>query len=742
MAEAIQSEKVRISGKVTRILREDAENGFVMFRCAVDGRTMAVRGTALGIAEGKDVEAVGTLKPSTNPMFPDPTMFADSITEIFPKTEDGIRKYLASGFIPNIGPAMANALVTHFGVELFDIIKNNPGRLTEVKAIGEKRIKGLVDAWKENHAMNEIMPFMMANGFGPGLSIRVYKEFGDNAVAKIKKNPYSLMAVPLIGFERADSFALSLGVAKDSEERIRAGVRHVMDKEAENGHTAVAKGRFMELATKLLAVPAERIAELLEAELQDKKYLIERSLCGGVACISTLEHANAEDAIAKRLVRLSTEGQDDPIIAIPEDHPSLHHLDPDQRAAVKLALSSRVSVITGRPGCGKTTVSKAIIDLLEDAGLTYQLCAPTGRASKRMNEATGYPAATMHRVLGANGTGFIHNERNPLPFDVILTDEWSMVDTSLAHYFVRAMENGAQLIIVGDPEQLPSIGAGNILADIIQSGVVPVATLTKIHRQAMDSSIIVNAHKIINGEEPVQIQGKTDFEILACHDAEKHTAFVIEQYDRLRAEGFRPEDIQILTPVRKRTELGAEALNIALKNHVNPAAGKPTVERNRLQFSVGDRVMQTANNRDLGIYNGDIGYIKAVDTKLRKVLVDFGDVKAELDINDLDNLDLAYATTIHKSQGSEFPAVIIPVAKSHSFMLNRNLLYTAATRGKKRVMMVGDSYMLKKVVEKADSGERLTGLRDCLLDAKEAQASNESETEKKFGSRREVSCAF
>lgn len=741
MAEAAKADQVQISGKVVRMLREDPETGFVMFRCLVNGKQMTVRGTSIGIAEGKDIEAVGDLKPSKNPMYPDPTFFASSIAEIFPKTEDGIRKYLASGFIPNIGPAMADALVKHFGVELFDVIRNNPARLSEVKSIGEKRVKALIDAWKENRALNEIMPFMMANGFGPALSVRVYREFGDNAVSRIKKNPYSLLAVPLIGFERADAFALSLGVARDSEERVRAGVRHAMDKEAENGHTAVAKVRLLEIATKLLGISAERVQEVLEVELKEQKYLIQRDLAGGVTCVSSLEHASAEQAIARRLVALAADNEGGSI-GFSEDHPTLHHLDADQREAVRIALSNKVAVITGRPGCGKTTVSKAIIDLLEEAGFTYQLCAPTGRASKRMNEATGYPAATMHRVLGHNGTGFNFNESNPLPFDVILTDEWSMVDTSLANYFVRAVEQGTHLIIVGDPEQLPSIGAGNILADIIQSGVVPVATLTKIHRQAMDSSIIVNAHKIINGEEPVQIPGKQDFEILACHDPEKHTQFVIEQYDRLRAEGFRPEDIQVLTPVRKKTALGSEALNIALKNHVNPAAGKPTLERGGIQFSMGDRVMQTANNKDLGIYNGDIGYIRAVDTKLRKVLVDFGETKVELDAGELDDLDLAYATTIHKSQGSEFPAVIIPVAKSHSFMLNRNLLYTAATRGKKRVMMVGDSYMLKKVVEKADSGERMTGLRDCLIESQENAASNQSEVERKLGSGTRSTCAF
>jgi exodeoxyribonuclease V alpha subunit len=711
---------VVLTGRIQRIVHRDEESGFHIFKVQPEkGPSVTVLGASVGLAEGKEVLCAGQMKPSRNPRYPEEQLHADSIQEVFPSTEEGMRRYLASGFIPNIGPVMAESLVKHFGVDLFRVIDQEPRRLLEVPNIGEKRVDGLVDAWRENRELNQLAPFLMRHGIGASLAVRVYKAMGANAEALIRKNPYSLMRVSLIGFQRADDFSRQMGVEPSSEFRIQAGLEEVIRQAEDRGDTAVAHANVLERATELLKVGPDQIEPVLRQELEWGRKIVLRELCGGVKSVSRRVVADAEQEVADRMIELASVELDPVIPGLDESHPDLAHLDDDQKKAAIAALSNPVTIITGRPGCGKTTVTKTVLDIARRARLSILPMAPTGRAAKRITEATGYEATTIHRALESDGAGgFRRGAEMPLEEEFIVIDELSMADTDLGQMTLRAIAKGTRVVMVGDSDQLPSIGAGNVLADLIQSGVVPVLTLKNIHRQAMGSSIIVNAHRILNGLEPVS---GGDFTILRCHDKTKQVDALLHQFKALMNEGFAPADIQVLTPMRKRTDLGADSLNLALKQLLNPAADQPGMQRKGVTFSVGDRVMQTANNKELGIFNGEIGYIASVDPAAKKVAVRFPASTVEMDASGLDELVHAYATTVHKSQGSEFPAVIVAVAKAHSMMLNRNLLYTAVTRGKRRLAVVGDDYMLKVAVERSDAATRFTGLRDALLRARAAR---------------------
>jgi exodeoxyribonuclease V alpha subunit len=737
--------EIRISGRITAIRFQKAEEDFYIFSVQRTGTTreadrMDVKGHGVSLRVGSEVECTGVLEPSKNPRYPQPTLKCSMIMEVVPSSVQGIRNLLHHGFVKGLGPKNADALLDAYGDKLFDIAEKRPELLYTVKAgnrtVPESAVTGLVRAVREKRAVPRIMAYLAEIGLGPGLSHRVFRELGANAVATIKRDPYALTAVPLIGFTTADKVARRVGLPPNSESRIRAGMEAALIKEADNGSTAVALPRLQMQMSKLLqwkeldatgvevvrSVPEERIRDVMGEALKENSKFVRRIIAGPVEVASLKEYVRGEKSIAKHVARLATAKATSSVGRIDLSSPAFAHLDDDQLKAVRTSLSSPFSVITGRPGCGKTTVVKSIVDVLDAEGLSFKLCAPTGRAQKRITEATGYPAATMHRMLGSRGAGvFTHDENNQLDTDVLIMDELSMVDTYLLDKTLRAVKSGTIVICVGDADQLPSIGAGNVLADLINCDKVPVTTLTQIHRQAQDSSIILNAHRIISGQLPAALPGKNDFELVNCFDPAKQVQVVIDMYKQLRSEGFGEEDIQILTPMRKKTDLGSNNLNKVMKEILNPAEGKPSMTIGKFEdariFSVGDRIMQVANNRDLGIYNGDIGYITAIDTKAGEILCDFSGEDVVMEPSDLEDVDLAYATTIHKSQGSEFPAVIIPLAKAHSMMLDRNLLYTAETRGKKKVAMVGDTYVLKRAVSEANSSVRLTGLQDELLDA-------------------------
>ena len=745
-AGAVPAERVR--GRISRIVFHNPESDFYIAAVTPLGedaggarRDVTIKGNGIGLAVGREIECQGVWEASTNPKYPERQFKAAVIQELLPASAEGIRKLLCSGYVPHVGRAIANALVDRFGAKLFDLCENSPDVLYTVPGVGDKRVDSLIRTVREKRALPRIMAFLAECGLGPETSHKVYKELGPGAVMLIKRDPYALTCVKGIGFARADLVARSMGVALDSPTRVRAGLEAVLQREAEAGSTAVAKVRLLELTARLLSCDVtesgtarrhdarpEDIAAPLEAVLAEGRRLVEREIMGGVPAVSLADMAARERAIAERIVRLRDSATAS--VAIDLASPRFAHLYNGQREAARTALASSVSVITGRPGCGKTTVIRSLVDALVDAGKRVLLVAPTGRAAKRITEQTGYAASTIHRALGSRGTGsFAYGPDNPLPFDAIVGDEWTMVDTWLMDKFTSAVAAGTKLIFVGDADQLASVGPGNVLADTIDSELVPVARLTKIRRQAEDSSIITNAHRIIGGIEPAET-GRDDFRIVPVFDAAKQAPAVLEQFEALRATGIAARDIQVLTSLRQKGDLSVNALNRMIKQVINPGSEADSVTRGRylpaadidtrITYSVGDRVMQTANNKELGIHNGDIGYITAIDKKEGLVSVDFSGDPVELAYSDLDDLMLAYASTIHKSQGSEFKAVILPVARAHAHMLDRNLLYTAVTRARERIAVVGDTYMLARAVKNAGSSVRLTGLADELHIAHDA----------------------
>lgn len=722
---AEQNPEICLRGKVQRIIFENVEDGFYIFSIVKNGTTekAKVKGYGYNLTLGQEVECNGEWEASKNPRFPEATLKASSIYEVVPASEAGIRKLLYSGFVKGIGKTTADKLLARFGAKLFDIAENKPDALYAVRDVPAARITNLINGVLEKKALPRLMAYLAEIGLGPSLSQRVFKKLGKGAVEKIKTNPYVLATVPMIGFKKADEVARAGGIAFDSSNRIVAGMEAVLLKESENGSTAVELDRLYQQMDALLAVDytsvdPEKIESVVQQELHSMERVILRTLTDGPA-VSLKEFVRLEKSIAFHIARIVTNYRANEDLNVDVSSPHFAHLDPDQLKGARMALGNGFAVMTGRPGCGKTTTTKAIADVISAAGLKLRQSAPTGRASKRMTEATGYLAVTNHRLLEARGTTFGKNETNPLECDRLLSDEVSMTDTYMAEHTLRAVPDGAGVLLIGDVEQLSSIGAGMFLSDVIKSGWVPVSILGRIHRQAADSSIITNAHKIIEGIEPdgtVAPGKRNDFQLITCTQSDKQVQAVLDEFRRLESLGFAAEDIQVLTPMRQKTDLGANNLNRALKNMLNPAEGRNSLTVGKFEhavvFSEGDRVMMTANNSELGVFNGDIGYIIEIDTENKTALVDFNGDLVELGREELNDLDLAYATTIHKAQGSEFAAVIIPLSKSHSIMWDRNLLYTGITRGRKHVSNVGETYLLKSIVKKTNAAKRLTGLKE------------------------------
>lgn len=724
-----EQNEIRFTGKVSRIVFHSPEDDYFIFSLALNGsnKQCKVMGYGFGLQIDREVECTGIWESSKNPKYPDPTLKATSIVEVIPATLEGIRKLLHGGFIKGIGKITTDLLLLNFGAELFNITEHHPNKLYQVKGIAPGKITALINGINEKKAAPRIMAYLAEIGLGSGLSHRVFKHLGPNAVDLIKQDPYCLTEVPLIGFIKADMVARNIGVEFDCEQRIRASLTAVLQKESEQGSTAVELSRMTQLMGKLLVVDAKevspnKIKSVIDAELVHQKHIILRDLnCG--PCLSMRESVRQEKSIAYHMARIVTNYRGSSNRGANMSSMKFAHLDATQLSAARTALDTGFSVITGRPGCGKTTTTKSIVDVMVDAKMKVSLSAPTGRAAKKITESTGYLGVTNHRLLESQGAaGFKRHESNPLEIDNLLMDEVSMTDTFMMERTLRAIPSGAGMLLIGDVDQLSSIGEGNILSDVIKSGKVPVSILTKIHRQAANSSIISNAHKIIEGIEPdgVTAEGKmNDFGLVHCPDDTLQIDAVIAQFKALLGKGFSPEDIQILTPMRHKTDLGVNHLNRVLKDYLNPADKRKSIKIGKFEremvFSEGDRVMQTANNKELCIYNGDIGYVLAADERNQILTVDFSGDVVELERDDLADLDLAYATTIHKSQGSEFPAVIIPLSKGHGHMWDRNLLYTAVTRARKYVSVVGDTQLLGRIVKKASASKRLTGLREEIV---------------------------
>jgi exodeoxyribonuclease V alpha subunit len=723
--ESQPSDRELLAGLVERVTYQNADSGFCVIRVKARGHRdlVTVVGHAAVISAGEWITAVGDW---TNDRTHGQQFKARFLKTSAPTSAEGIEKYLGSGMIRGIGPVYAKKLLRAFGDKVFDVIEAEPSRLRDVEGIGPVRANRIVVGWAEQKVVREIMVFLHSHGVGSARAVRIYKTYGADAVQVMSENPYRLARdIRGIGFKTADTIAMRLGVAKTAMIRVRAGISYALTEAMNEGHCGLPTAELMPLAEKLLDVPHDLIRTALDLELADGTVIAD--CVGGTACVFLASLYRAERAIAERLLSLN-KGKIpwpwiDPNKAIPwiERRTSLTLAD-SQKAAVASALASKVLVITGGPGVGKTTIVNSILRVLSAKDMSLLLCAPTGRAARRMNEATGLEAKTIHRLLEIDpkGGGFRHDETNPLDCDLLVVDETSMVDVLLMHALVRALPHKAALLVVGDVDQLPSVGPGQVLADMIASGAIPVVHLTEVFRQAAESRIIVNAHRINQGIIPDlrKPDAESDFYFVEAEDPETAVSRIIELVKTRipRRFGLDPvRDTQVLCPMN-RGGVGARSLNTELQAALNPA-GERKVERFGWIFAPGDKVMQIENDYDKEVYNGDIGYVEDVDLEGGELTASFDGRSVSYGFGELDTLVPAYAATIHKSQGSEYPTVVIPVVTQHYTMLQRNLLYTGVTRGKRLVVLVGQKKAVAIAVRSVSGRRRWSKLREWLQSA-------------------------
>jgi exodeoxyribonuclease V alpha subunit len=717
-----QAQQEVLAGIVERVTFHNEENGFCVLRVKARGvrDLVTVVGHAAVISAGEWITATGE-------WFNDRThgqqFRARFLKTTAPTTSEGIEKYLSSGMIRGIGPVYAKKMVRIFGDKVFEIIEANPERLREVDGIGPVRAQRITAAWAEQKIVREIMVFLHSNGVGTARAVRIYKTYGADAIQVMTENPYRLARdIRGIGFKTADAIAMKLGIDKTAMIRVRAGISYALTEAMDEGHCGLPVEELGPLAVALLDVPKELIQTALELELAEGT-VIEDSV-GETPCVFLAGLYRAEQAIAERLRTLANGKLPwpyiDPEKALPwiEQKTGLS-LAPTQKDAIRLALMAKVLVITGGPGVGKTTIVNSILRILAAKGVNLLLCAPTGRAAKRMTEATGFEAKTIHRLLEVDpkGGGFKRNAENPLECELLVIDETSMVDVMLMTALMKALPDDAALLIVGDIDQLPSVGPGQVLADIIQSEAVPVVRLTEVFRQAASSKIITAAHKINKGQIPdlSKPEGDSDFYFVNAVDPEAAVPLIVDLVkNRIpKRFGFDPvKDIQVLCPMN-RGGVGARSLNIELQAALNPA-GEKKVERFGWTFAPGDKVMQIENDYEKEVYNGDVGYIDDVDADTGELIASFDGRAVSYGFGELDTLVPAYAATIHKSQGSEYPAVVIPVMTQHYAMLQRNLIYTGITRGKKLVVLVGQAKAVAIAVKNVSGRRRWTKLWEWL----------------------------
>ncbi len=711
-----------LAGLVERVTYHNVENGFCVLRAKARGHSdvVTVVGHAATIAAGEWITASGEW---TNDRTHGQQFKARFLRTSPPTSADGIEKYLASGMIRGVGPVYAKKLVRAFGEKVFEIIEEAPGRLQEIDGVGPVRAANILAAWAEQKAVREIMVFLHSHGVGTARAVRIFKTYGSDAIQVMTENPYRLARdIRGIGFKTADAIAMKLGIEKTATMRVRAGISYALTEAMDEGHCGLPTDELVPLAEKLLEVTEELVRTALDLELREGNVIADR--VGDAPCVFLAGLYHAERTIAGRLMRLANGTLPwpwiDPDKALPwvEKHIGLA-LAESQVAAIRLALKSKVVVMTGGPGVGKTTIIRGILRILAAKGTELLLCAPTGRAAKRMTEATGFEAKTIHRLLEVDpkSGGFKCGEDNPLDCDLLVVDEASMVDVLLMQALLKAIPDRAALLVVGDIDQLPSVGPGQVLADIISSGAVPVVRLTEVFRQAAQSRIITNAHRINQGMVPDLSPPKSDsdFYFVQAEDPETAVVRIIELVKTRIPKRFGLDpirDIQVLCPMN-RGGVGARSLNIELQGALNPA-GEHKVERFGWTFSPGDKVMQVENNYDKEVYNGDIGTIDSVDTAEGVLAASFDGRIVTYEFGELDMLVPAYAATIHKSQGSEYPAVVIPVHTQHYTMLQRNLLYTGVTRGKKLVVLIGQKKAIAIAVRNVSGRRRWSKLAEWL----------------------------
>jgi exodeoxyribonuclease V alpha subunit len=713
-----------------RVTFVNEETGYTIARVATERSgpdLVTVVGPLLGAQVGESLRLSGrwTSHPRYGRQFE-----VRAYTTVLPATIQGIQRYLGSGLIKGIGPVMAERMVAHFGTEILRVIEEAPERLVEVRGLGPKRTKRIADAWEEQKAIKEVMVFLQGVGVSTSLAVRIYKQYRDDAISVVRSEPYRLAAdVWGIGFKTADTIAQAVGIPHDSPERIKAGLQHTLSEAADDGHCYLPSPNLVPEAVKILGVGRELVAPCLD-ELAAADDVIRETIRHAdqdVPAVYLLPFHRAECSLASGLQELLHAGKDRlAVFQQAEWHQALAwlrdrtgvDLTPGQEHAVRLALTARVAVLTGGPGCGKSFTVRSIVELARAKQAKVVLVAPTGRAAKRLAELTGHEAATVHRLLQLQPGGDAKHDRDhPLDADLVVVDEASMIDLILANKLVKAVPRGAHLLLVGDVDQLPSVGAGEVLRDLLASpATVPRVRLEKIFRQAQRSGIVVNAHRVNAGLRP-QLRSFPDFFWFPCEDSEQTAALTVDIVARRipRRFGLDPRrDVQVLAPMH-RGPAGAGNLNALLQETVTPhREGQPERRYGGRVFRIGDKVTQLRNNYDkgtAGIFNGTMGVVTGVsleDSKL-SVLTD-EDEAVDYGFDELDELAHAYAVTIHRSQGSEYPAVVIPLTTGSWTMLRRNLLYTAITRAKRLVVLTGSERALAAAVRTPGAGRRHTGL--------------------------------
>ena len=719
---APSSDREVLAGLVERVTFHNPENGFCVLRTKARGHRdlVTVVGHAAMVGAGEWITASGEWVNDRTHGHQFKARFVRTST---PSSVEGIEKYLGSGTIRGIGPVYAGKLVRAFGEKVFDVIEAEPGRLREVTGIGPMRAGRITDAWAEQKAVREIMVFLHGHGVGTARAVRIFKTYGADAVEVMTENPYRLARdIRGIGFKTADAIAMKLGIEKTATVRVRAGISYALTEAMDEGHCGLPADELGPLASRLLEVSDDLIRTALDLELAEGTVVADT--VEDTPCVFLGGLYRAEQAIAERLSSIAAGRLPWPHIDAEKALPWVERktgltLAAGQADAVRLALISKVTVVTGGPGVGKTTIVDAILSILSAKGMELLLCAPTGRAAKRMSEATGLEAKTVHRLLEVDPRhgGFRRDGDNPLDCSLLVIDETSMVDVMLMRSLLAAVPDEAALLIVGDVDQLPSVGPGQVLADIIASGAVPVVRLTEVFRQAARSRIVTTAHVINRGAIPdlSRPDGDSDFYFVPADDPETAAARIVELVKTRIPKRFGLDpvrDIQVLCPMN-RGGAGARSLNIELQSALNPA-GERKVERFGWTFAPGDKVMQIENDYDKEVYNGDIGHVVDVDPETGELTAHFEGSDHVYGFGELDTLVPAYAATVHKSQGSEYPAVIVPVLTQHYAMLRRNLLYTGVTRGKRLVVLVGQKKAVAIAVRNVSGRRRWSKLDEWL----------------------------
>jgi exodeoxyribonuclease V alpha subunit len=726
----------KLQGVVERITYHAAESGYTIARFKVPGERdlVTITGSFATIQAGQTMEVAGIWHD--HPKYG--TQFQVSqYRETKPATLTGIEKYLGSGLIKGVGPVTAKRIVAHFGLDTLEVIETHIERLHEVPGIAKKRVKLIQAAWVEQKAIKEVMLFLQGHNVSTTYAVKIYKKYGDESIEVVTHNPYRLATdVYGIGFVTADAIARNLGIDPNSEYRYRSGILHVLNHAAEEGHCFLPQAELVKRTVERLALPEHRIEpkdieELTVTMSVDEELILQggsQELAGQFLCYSPPFY-RAEQALADRLKGLLSR----PIIVDTGRVQGwlerfVRHtqttLSPQQQEAVELAATRRVLILTGGPGTGKTTTTRTIVALWKAMGKTIALASPTGRAAQRLGEVTGVEAKTIHRLLefDPKHMKFKRDLDNPIPADAVVVDEASMLDLFLANSLVKAVASDAQLLLVGDTDQLPSVGAGAVLKDLIGSGCVPVMRLTQVFRQAQASQIVTNAHRINAGEFPklerVSNTPKSDCLWLNAAEPEQGVQAIQDVLQHLIPTlGFDSSQVQVLCPMT-RGEIGTRNLNKVLQALTNPStAAKSELVRGGVTLRVGDRVIQQVNDYNREVFNGDMGSIKSIDLEEQEVTVQFGERVVSYDYADLNEIALAYAVTIHKSQGSEYPVVIIPLFMQHYLMLSRNLLYTGLTRAKKLAVLVGSQKAIGLAVKQVNAMQRYTLLAHRVMRA-------------------------